>query len=414
MALWKKILIGMALGIIVGIFMGGLGDYLRPIGTVFIRAIQMVIVPLVFCSLITAFASARDPGSIGRLGGKACAFYLVFTAISVVAGLFLGHLATVEQGVPVSDLIAAGGDLSLPEVDTSLTSILINLIPPNPIAALASGQIIQIIVFALGIGFAMNLVGKAAKPLVDIFEAGAEVMYKLTSLIMSLAPYAVFALMVWLVGSLGLQSLMAMLKFIVLAYVGYLFILLLYGLVVSFVTKSPLGLFYKNISAPLLLAFSTSSSSAALPVSMQCAQQTMGVSKNVSNFLLPLGTTVNMSGTALYIGASVSFLAHIFNMPLSSGDYLLVITTAILGAIGTAGVPGAGLVMLSVSLVAVGLPLEGVLIMAAIDRILDMGRSAMNVTGDLAATVLIGKSEDEFEEAVYRAGRQKAEVISQS
>lgn len=411
MALWKKILIGMVLGVLVGAILGEASNFLRPIGTVFLRAIQMVIVPLVFCSLITAFTSVTDSRAIGRLGGKAFGFYLIFTILAVSLGLFLGHWVNITQGVHVDELIAAGPSVASTEVETSISGILLNLIPTNPIAALTSGNILQIIVFAVALGISMNLVGKAANPLVKVFEAGAEVMYKLTSLIMSLAPYAVFALMAWLAGTLGVSTLLPLLALIATVYAGYLIILLAYGVVVNFYTKTPILLFYKNIRDPMLISFSTSSSSATLPVSMLCAQQSLGVSKKVANFLLPLGATINMSGTALYLGASVGFIAHIFNVSLSHADYLLIVVTAIIGAIGTAGVPGAGLIMLSLSLSAVGLPLEGIIIMATIDRILDMGRSAMNVTGDLAAAVLISKNEGEFQEETYRDTQKKAVPI---
>jgi Na+/H+-dicarboxylate symporter len=285
----------------------------------------------------------------------------------------------------------------------SLVDTLIGIVPTNPIAALSSGNVLQIIVFAILLGIAINMTGALGKPVKDLFDAGAEVIYNLTHIVILFAPFGVFALMAWVAGNYGLSVLLPLLRVIAAVYIAcILHAVLIYGSMIFFVARlSPLS-FFKDIFEAQMVAFTTTSSSGTLPVTMTCTQENMGVSRNISSFVLPLGATINMDGTALYQGVCALFVAQAYGVDLSTGQYITIILTATLASIGTAGVPGAGLIMLSLVLTSVGLPLEGVAIIAGIDRILDMARTTVNVTGDAAVSVLIAKGEGELDERVYR------------
>jgi len=397
MALWMKILIGMILGVFAGGLLGEHAQYIKPIGTMFISAIKMLIVPLVFCSLVVGVTSMKDANQMGRIGIKSMVIYLATTAVAISIGLGLGIFF--EPGAALEMVATKANEAkSAP----SLIDTIVGLIPKNPIGALAAGHILQIIVFALGLGIALNLVGEKAKPVIRVFEGFAEAMYKLTELVMKFAPYGVFALMAWVAGKYGMDVLLLLIKVIVLVYVGCIIhVLFIGGGLVGLVAKLSPKRFFKGIINAQIVAFTTTSSAGTLPVSMRCATENLGVSRNISSFVLPMGATINMDGTALYQGVLALFVAQAFGIDLSTGDYLTIIATATLASIGTAGVPGAGLIMLSLVLTTVGLPLEGIALVAGIDRILDMARTTVNVTGDLMVSLLIGKSEGQLNEQIF-------------
>ncbi len=407
MALWKKILIGMALGVITGVIMGPDAETLKPIGTLFINAIKMLIVPLVFCSLVVGVTSMQDTRKMGRIGLKSVILYLGTTAVAISIGLGLATVLTPGAGLNMSITEAASATKEAP----TLIETLLNLIPKNPVGALASGQILQIIVFALGLGIALTLCGEKAKPAVQLFESLAEGMYKLTELVMKLAPYGVFGLMAWVSGKYGLEILMPLIKVIGAVYLGCLLhVIVFYSGLISTVGRLNPVRYLKGLINPAAVAFTTTSSSGTLPATIKAAREELGVSKGISSFVLPLGATINMDGTALYQGVCALFVAQAFGVDLALSDYLLIIMTSTLASIGTAGVPGAGLIMLSLVLTTVGLPLEGLAIVAGIDRILDMARTSVNVCGDLMVSVLVSKSEDELDESVYNATSYQKEL----
>ena len=389
MALWLKILIGMIAGIIAGMLLGNNAEYIKPIGQLFISAIKMLIVPLIFCSLIVGVTSMKDTTKMGRIGVKSIVFYLATTAVAISIGLGLGLLFEPGAGLNMVATTVADAKPSPTLVDT-----IVGLVPKNPVGSLASGNILQIIVFALSLGIALNLIGEKGEPASKMFESLADAMYKLTELVMKLAPYGVFALMAWVSGKYGLDVLLPLIKVIGLVYLGCIIhVLVLGGGFVGLLGKLNPQRFYKGIIEAQIIAFTTTSSSGTLPASIKCATQNLGVSRTVSSFVLPVGATINMDGTALYQGVLALFIAQAFGIDLTTTDYLTIIATATLASVGTAGVPGAGLIMLSLVLTTVGLPLEGIAIVAGIDRILDMARTTINVTGDLMVTLLIGKSE---------------------
>lgn len=398
MALWKKIVIGMVAGMILGVFLGPQAEYLKPIGTLFISAIKMLIVPLVFCSLVVGVTSMKDSRKMGRVSLKAFTIYLLTTALAVAIGLVLGAVFEPGSGIHMTASAAAQEAKAAPK----LVDIVLGLIPTNPVESLSSGNILQIIVFAIGLGFSLNLIGEHGEPVVKVFNGFAEAMYKLTELVMKFAPYGVFALMAWVAGKFGIDVLLPLIKVIAVVYVGCLLqMLLVYTGAITFIARlNPLP-FLKGILDAQTIAFTSTSSSGTLPVSMRAAEEKLGVSKGIAGFVLPMGATINMDGTAIYQGVTALFIAQAYGIDLSMSDYITIILTATLASIGTAGVPGAGLIMLSLVLSTVGLPLEGLAIVAGIDRILDMARTLVNVTGDLMVSVLVGKSEKELDETVY-------------
>ncbi len=398
-ALWQQIIIGMVLGVIVGAIFGSDAAVLKPIGTLFINAIKMLIIPLVFCSLIVGVTSLQDTAKMGRIGFQAIILYLLTTAAAISIGLLLAIIFVPGEGL---NMTAEGGATLAKEAPPFIQTLL-NIVPKNPINALASGNILQVIFFALCLGISLVLIGEKAKPVVTVFESLAEAMYKLTALVMKLAPFGVFGLMAWVAGKYGLQVLLPLIVLIVLVYVGCIIqVLFVYSGIIKIIGGlSPIR-YLQGIVNPAAIAFTTTSSSGTLPATIKAAREELGVSKPIASFVLPLGATINMDGTALYQGVCAIFVAQAFGVDLAMTDYLVIIMTSTLASVGTAGVPGAGLIMLSLVLTTVGLPLEGLAIVAGIDRILDMARTSVNVCGDLMVSVLISKNEKEFDATMYQ------------
>jgi len=396
MKLFQKVLIGFVLGAILGAIGGPGIVWVKPVGTVFVSLLKMLIVPLIFATLVVGVASIAEPKKLGRVAGKTIIFYLITTAFAIIIGLLLGNIIQPGAGMnlvlegPVKE--AAGAP--------SLIDTFVNLIPKNPVGAMAQGKVLQVIVFALFFGFAMTLAGEKGKAILKFFEGFAETMYKLTGIVMGFAPYGVFALIATTVGTHGLPVLIPFAKLIFAVYLGVIIHeVVVYSGMVSIIAKISPVKFFTGFSEASLLAFSTCSSSATLPVSMRAAQDNLKVSPTISSFVQPLGATINMDGTALYQGVCALFVAQAYGISLGFGGQLTVLVTALLASIGTAGVPGAGLVMLTVVLASVGLPLEGIALIAGVDRILDMARTSCNVTGDAACAVVVAKTEGELDKA---------------
>ncbi len=400
--LWKRIAGGLVLGVIVGALMSGtpatVETWIRPFGTLFLNFIKMLIVPLVFLSLVVGVTSLKDPARMGRIGIKTIAWYLLTTAFAVVIGLVFGLVF--EPGAGVEKVAAAAPKAAaLP----SVVDTFLNLIPANPVGALASGNILQIIVFAIVVGIAINFVGPKADPLERVLSAGADVMYKMTAGVMELAPLGVFALMAWVAAKYGLGILLPLAKIIFCVYVAcILHAVVTYGIILKAHGLSPVQ-FFRGIVDAMMVAFTTTSSAGTLPVTMRCTQDNLGVPVGISSFVLPLGATVNMDGTAIYEAIAALFVAQVFGVSLGASEYVMIVVVATLASIGAAGVPGAGLIMLTMVLTTIGLPLEGLAIVAGIDRVLDMARTTINVTGDAFVSCVIAKSERELNQTVYNA-----------
>lgn len=401
MTTWKnlslpaKMGIGLLLGIIVGLVWkpAGLDPALfKPIGTLFIRCIQMIVVPLIFASLVSGAAGMGNAAKLGRIAGKTLAYYLLTTGVAVGLGLLFANI--INPGVGL-DLATEG--LKAKEVTPpSIVDTLLNIVPTNPVAAFAQGNLLQIIFFAIIVGFAMSAIGEPVRPLLNLFDQVNQVMIKLTAMIMGFAPYGVFALIAHTVGTYGLSVLLPLIKLIAVMYlVCIIHISVTYIPLVTLYGGINLKTFFRIVSAPLLLAFTTCSSAAALPANM-AATRRLGVPKNISSFTIPLGTTVNMDGAAIYLGIAAVFVSQVYNMPLTFSQQLTVMVMAVLASVGSVGVPSMALVVMTMVFTQVGLPMEGIALVAGVDRLLDMGRTTLNVLGDATGSIVVAKSENEL------------------
>ncbi|WP_125153302.1 dicarboxylate/amino acid:cation symporter [Clostridium rectalis] len=397
MSLITKIMIGLILGVFVGLFFVSspkiATTYIKPIGTLFLNLIKMTIVPLVFSSLVVGAASIGDVKKLGRIGGKTMIYFFVTTAVAIVIGLSLANIFKPGAGIPLVS--------STPQKVTeapSLIQTLLDIVPTNPIDALAKGNMLQIIFFALFSGVGAVYIGEKGEPYLKFCDSLAEIMYKLTEVIMNLAPYGVFALIVPVIAENGPKVLIPLIKVIGVCYAGFiLHSIIAYSFSVKMFSKISIKEFFKGTSTPTAIAFSTSSSSGTLPITIKTVRESFGVSEGIASFVLPLGTTINMDGTAIYQGVCAVFIAQAYGIPLTLGQQATILLTALLASIGTAGVPGAGFMMLMMVLSSVGLPLEGAALIAGIDRVLDMGRTAVNVTGNVAASIVVSASEKELD-----------------
>jgi len=416
MALHHKILIGMAAGAVAGLtanlagvsWLKSLLANLDPVGTAFIRLITMVVVPLIVSSIVAGAASLGDLRRLGRIGGKAVAFYLLTTAAAVVLGLALSNLIQPGSRIGPADRDALASKLSgeatsfvrKAEGAASLKDFLLKIIPRNPVQAAAEFDLLPLIFFSLVFGAAISAVrGGSRAGLLSFFEGVSEACTVVIHWIMKLAPYAVFALLASVTSRFGLGLLHSLLIYtlVVLAGLSVHCFLTLAALVRVTARLSPRR-FFRRIAAVQLFAFSTSSSNATLPLTIETAERKLGISQSVASFVLPLGATINMNGTALYQAVAVMFIAQIYGVPMTLGQQLTVVLTATLASVGAAGVPSSGIITLIIVLQSVGLGAQaeaGIALILGVDRILDMARTAVNVTGDLACAAFVARSEGE-------------------
>ncbi|MBR4959041.1 MAG: dicarboxylate/amino acid:cation symporter [Phascolarctobacterium sp.] len=395
MNLSTKILIALGLGIIAGLQLGAEGAgfakaWIGPLGTIFMNLIKMVIVPLVFSSLVMGVCGLGDVKKLGRIGIKTIALYLITTAFAIALGIAFGVL--VEPGAGLN--LSTEGLKVATKTAPPIMKVIIDIFPTNPLGAMVKANMLQIILFALFIGVGIVAVGEKAEAFKNTIDGLAEVCYKMVGIIMSFAPFGVFGLITPVVAANGPAVLLPLLKVIICVYAGCaIHAFVVYGAMVAVMAKKSPMEFFRGIAPASLLAFSSCSSSGTLPLTMDCMRK-MGVSKNISSFVLPLGATINMDGTALYQGVCALFVAQIYGVELTGAQYMTIMLTGTLASIGTAGVPGAGFIMLTMILTSLGLPLEGSALIAGIDRILDMPRTSVNVTGDAAVTLVVDKSEE--------------------
>ncbi len=393
------ILIGFVLGVLFGLVFKSASISISWIGDLFLRLLKMLIVPLVFFSLATGAASISDPLKLGRVGVKIMVLYLATTAVAVVIGLIWAGILNPSSGMKLPPVAGFKAPAIPPVKD-----VLLAIIPTNPFESMMKGDILPIIAFALFFGISAVLAKEKGRAVIGVLDAAAEAMYKLTTIIMWFAPLGVFSLIATTIAKQGAQILLPFLALIVTCYVAYLaHVVIVYFSIVKFLGKAKVFRFFKGISEAMVTAFVTRSSGATLPVTMRVAEQNIGLPRGLISFTLPLGATINMDGTAIYMGISSLFIAGIYGIPLNFGHYLMIILLSTLGSIGAAGVPGAGLIMLAMVLQGVGLPLEGLGLIAGIDAILDMGRTCLNVTGDVVCTTAVAYSEGEFSPKSFNA-----------
>lgn len=411
MNLTVKVIVGMALGIVVGlgINFSGLnseGSFVQEfitsglfhvVGKMFINALNMMVVPLVLFSLICGVCGIGDVKLLGKIGTKSFGFYVMTTAVAIASAILIAGSLGIGEGMnATSDANFSGRDAP------PLTDVLINIVPTNPISAMAQGEMLSIIFFAILFGISLLLVGKKATSLIELIEVLNETMMKMVTIIMALAPYAVFCLLAKAMAELGVELFTQLIGYVIVlagVLLFHLFVTLLLFLK-AFSGLSP-AIFLKKIRNVQVFAFSTSSSNATIPVTLRTVTERMGVNNSVASFTVPFGATINMDGTAIMQGVATVFIANMYGVDLGITGYLTVIMMSVLASIGTAGVPGVGLIMLSMVFAQVGLPLEGIGLILGVDRLLDMLRTAVNVSGDAVVSLIVAKSEGKLDEEIF-------------
>ncbi len=408
--LTRDILIGMAAGILLGSLLYGLDlpsehlfntlivDGLFDIGgKVFVISLKLLVVPLVFISLVCGTSNLGSGTSMGRIGLKTVSLYLFTTCVAISLALIVALI--VEPGVGIN--LSSTAEFTAKEAP-SVKQVIIDIFPSNPLKAMADGNMLQVIVFAILVGIAITKCGESGLRVKGQMEDWNQVIMSMVMMLMQVAPYGVFCLLISLFSKMGFTAIADLFKyFLTVAGVLVLHFLLTYGLMVQLLARLNPITFFQRISGLLAYAFSTSSSNATLPVTLETVEHRLGVKNEVAAFTVPLGATINMDGTAIMQGVATVFISQAFNVEIGLTGYLMVILTATLASIGTAGVPGVGLITLALVLQQVGLPVEGIALIIGVDRLLDMMRTAVNVTGDATVSTIVAKSEGKFDQAVF-------------
>ncbi len=423
MSLTTKILIAMGAGLFVGVFINiantqgwlaatpdhwinqlmvnGLFDV---VGRIFVASLKLLVVPLVFVSLVCGASSLGNNTRMGAMAGKTIALYLLTTAIAISLALLLGELIRPGEGIGLNST-----DSFIAKEAPSLGDVIVNMIPSNPIQAMADGNMLQIIVFSLLMGVAISKSGEEGKKIAEWFGRMDAVIMKMVMILMELAPYGVFCLLAKLFASLGAGAIIDLgLYFGTVIAALLLHCFGVYSLLLQLLTKINPVQFFKRIRPVMLFAFSTASSNATIPVTLRTAEEKLGIDNRIASFTVPLGATINMDGTAIMQGVATAFIAQAYQIDLSMSAYLTVVLTATLASIGTAGVPGVGLITLAMVLQQVGLPVEGIALIIGVDRILDMIRTAVNVSGDSMVSLVVAKGEDSWDEKCFNNGKGEA------
>ena len=419
MSLTTRILIGMIAGFLLGSVLHGLDlsathpiravfvdGFLDVGGKIFIASLKLLVVPLVFVSLVCGASNLSDGAAMGRVGGKALGLFLLTTAIAISLALMVS--LTIRPGEGMSQEAPQSFEATEPP---AFKDVVLDMFPTNPVAAMANGEMLQIIVFALLFGYAVAKSGAPGARIKAFFEDLNDVIMRLVVALISLAPYGVFCLMTTIFTALGWSEIGALAAyFFTVAGVLVLQLVVVYPLMFTALTRLSPMIFLRKMRAPMLFGFSTSSSSATLPVTLETVEQRIGVRNEVASFVVPLGATINMNGTAIMQGVATVFIAQYFNITLELTDYVMVIVTATMAAIGTAGVPGVGLIMLTMVLQQVGLPVEGIMLIIGVDRLLDMARTIVNVAGDAMVATIVARSENKLDLERYADVNAGAEL----
>lgn len=417
MGLTSKIFIGLIGGLILGVILNLWvpNSYFRDdilvdgifyvVGNGFIRLMKMLVVPLVFCSLVCGSSAIGDTKSLGKVGGKTIAFYLLTTALAVSVAIMVATIVKPGIGLDMSSIET--GETTVAE-SISVADTILNIIPENPVGALADGTMLQIILFALLIGVLLAKMGERAELIANFFNQGNELMMEMTNLIMSLAPIGVFCMIAKTFANLGFDAFVPLLKYMGSVLLGLMIqcLVVYMVLLVIFTRLNPVK-FIKKFFPVMAFAFSTSTSNATIPMNIETLEEKIGVSRKISSFTIPLGATINMDGTSIMQGVAVVFAAQAYGMQLGPAGYLTVIATATLASIGTAGIPSVGLVTLSMVFTAVGLPVEAIMLIMGVDRILDMVRTAVNITGDAVCTTIVAHQNGDLDRDVFNRMEEK-------
>lgn len=398
LSLAAQIFIALGLGIIAGLIFMAAGradlavSYVKPFGTIFLNLIKFIVVPIVLCSIISGVISMRDIRKVGSIGWKTVTYYLMTTACAVVIGLFFANIFKGTYQILETSNLEYEISTSVSFMDT-----LIGIFPSNAVAPLVEANMLQVIVIAIFFGFGIILAGEKGQPFANVVNSLTDVSMVIMELILKLSPVGVFCLITPVVAENGPKILGSLAMVLLTAYICYIIHMVV---VYSATVKGMAGLsplkFFKRMAPAIVFAFSSASSVGTLPINLECTQK-LGAKKDVASFVLPLGATINMDGTAIYQGVCAVFIATCFGIDLTLSQMVTIVLTATLASIGTAGVPGAGMVMLAMVLQSVGLPVEGIALVAGVDRIFDMGRTTVNITGDAACSIIVSKLEERKE-----------------
>jgi proton glutamate symport protein len=396
-----QIFIGLILGIAVGYVWPSFGVAVKPLADAFLRMIKMIIAPLLFATLVVGIAGTGDMKSMGRIGLKAIVYFEIATTIALFLGLLLVNVFKPGEGLA----IPIGGDTAqlaaMAATEQHAWDIFLHLFPTSVIDAMARGDILQLVVFSSFFGIALAAVGPKGEPVLRLLESLAQVMFKFTGYVMAFAPIGVFAAIAAVVGGKGLAILVTLGKLVALMYVGLALLIVIVVIATAWLIRVPVGAFLKMAREPFMIAFTTASSEAALPSSLELMEQ-FGVPKNIVGFVLPTGYSFNLTGTTMYLSLCSVFVAQLAGVPMTLREQLVMMLTLMLTSKGVAGVPRAALVVLTATLTQFGLPLEGAAILLGIDQIMDMGRTAMNVIGNCIATVVVARWEGVLDDAQMR------------
>jgi len=408
--LWLKVMLGMVLGMLTGMLIGPgigwvgpatastIGNWLALPGQLFLTLVQMIVIPLVFASVVRGLGASESLEQLKKMGMGVVVYFVVTTAVAIIIGLWLTSMIKpgsyidadllrasmqIPQTLPVTGSARVPGLADLPEK-------LITLLPSNPLTSMVEGQMLQVVIFAMIIGVALVMMNETqARPMRDLIASLQQVCMTVVSWAMRLAPFAVFGLIAQLTAKIGFDALLGMAVYIATVLLGLLILLIMYLLIVFVMARETPLRFLTSIREVMLLAFSTSSSAAVMPLSIRTVEQKLGVQPAISQFVIPLGATINMNGTALYQGVAAVFLAQVFGIDLGMGAMLLIVVTAVGASIGSPGTPGVGIVILAMVLESVNIPTVGIVLIMGVDRILDMSRTAVNVCGDIVAASLM-------------------------
>lgn len=406
-SLTTQIFAGLVLGIVVGYVWPSVGVGVKPLADAFLRMIKMIIAPLLFATLVVGIAGTGDMKAMGRIGLKALVYFEAATTVALFLGLFLVN--TFKPGAGLA--LPIGGDTktlaAMAQNQQHAWDIFLHLFPTSVVDAMARGDILQLVVFSTFFGVALAAIGRKGEPMLHLLESLAQVMFKFTGYVMAFAPIGVFAAIAATVGSKGLGILFTLGKLVALMYIGLAILILIVVVATAYLIRVPVGAFARAAREPFLIAFSTASSEAALPSSLEMMER-FGVPKNIVGFVLPTGYSFNLTGSTIYLSLASVFVAQLAGVPMPLRDQLVMMLTLMLTSKGVAGVPRAALVILTATLTQFNLPLEGAAILLGIDQIMDMGRTAMNVVGNCIATVVVARWEGVLDDEQMRAFRKAA------
>ena len=387
--LWGQILIGTAIGVFIGLMFPNLGASLKPLGDAFIRGIRMIILPLIFSALVIAVAKVGDVRKVGVMATRAMFLFFVVTGIAIILGITLNSIFHPAAGVSLKATGAIPANLA---TSISWVNFFLELIPVNVVASAAEGKLLPVIFFALCFGFSLALIGEKANPTIHLLESILEAMFKLTAGVVAFAPIGIAGIMAWVMATQGTSVLIGLAKLVLTMYLGLLILLILFWVFLKFIVGVGFMQTFKKVLEPLILAFTTCSSEVTLPLHMKILQAS-GIPSRIVSFVLPLGYSFNLDGAALYQGLVVSFLLEAYGLNMTMGDKGVVFLTLLIATKGSAAVPSGSLVVIATVLVAMGIPIEGIAIVAGVDRFMDMGRTAVNVLGNTVAALMIAKWE---------------------